>query len=244
MKSNNTALITGSDRGIGQATAYEFARAGFALIITYYENEDGAQETCKKCLSLGASGVSAFQIDIGNNDSIEKTAKQILQEVDYIDILINNAGVLINKPVDEMSDSDIDRQLGVNLAGSIKLTARLLPQIKRAVVNIGSALGLRGKRGLAVYSASKFGLRGFSQSLADERRDLFVCAVHPGLTDTRMGNAHGMAREEVARVIYQAACGKINKPSGADIDVKFYAQIAAGRIIFQLKRLVKKILGR
>jgi len=86
--------------------------------------------------------------------------------------------------------------------------------------------------------------KSFTQALAQERKDLLVFAIHPGLTNTRMGNLEGMAPERVARVIYQAVCGKFRRVSGSDIKVKFYAQGLAGRILYLMQEFAKKVLGR
>ncbi len=219
---NKIVLITGSSVGIGRYTAYRFSKEGARIIITYNMGEREAHETAIGCKKLGAGGVSVFHLDIRDNESIKNLVENMKKEYGYIDILINNAGVVVWKPLKEQSFEDIENQIRVNLEGLIKLTKLMLPFVKEMIINIGSGAGKAGFESLTVYCATKFGLRGFTQALAQEIPSLKIYCVNPGMTATRMTNFQGVHPERVAEIIFNTAKGIYKKPSGSDIDVWEY----------------------
>lgn len=241
---NKVVFITGSSSGIGRACALRFAQDGYYVIVTYHENQQAGEETAQKCLQQGAKEVSLIHLEIMNEEIMDEAIRNIINKFGRIDILINNSGVLATSPLVETSDEEIERVLAVNLVGLIKLTKYCLPFIKESIVNIGSTLGLQGKKKLTVYSASKWGVRGFTQALADERRDLKIYAVNPGLTATRMGNFEGMNAEKVADIIYNAATGHYAAKSGSDINVRDYIYGEKWARPIRLLRTVKKVMKR
>ena len=215
-------LITGSSIGIGRYTAYEFAKAGANLVITYYRDKEEGEKTKLRCLELGAEDVSLLHLNLMDNESIVRCVQETAERYGRIDILINNAGVLAWKPLREQSFEEIEEQVRVNLEGLIKLTKVALPYVREMVINIGSGAGKRGFAELTTYCATKFGVRGFTQALAQEEDRVKAYAVNPGMTATRMTNFVGADPSEVARVIYRVASGDISKPSGSDVDVWDY----------------------
>lgn len=217
-----TVLITGASSGIGQAIAYRFAQAGQRLVLTYHQNQAGVQKTAAQSKNLGAKEVVIVNLDLGDDLSIQSCFKEINTNFTQIDILINNSGFLVVKRLVDSSFEEIDDQLNTNLVGLIKFTKMILPSLTESLVNIGSNLGLVGKSKLAVYSASKFGVRGFSRSLAKEYPNLRVYTVNPPLTATRMGSQFGLAPAKVAEVVFSAANGLYWAKSGSDINVVDY----------------------
>ncbi len=214
-------LITGSSVGIGRYTAYEFAKAGARLVITYYRDREEGEKTKLRCLELGAEDVSLLYLNLMDNGSIVRCVQETAKRYGRIDILINNAGVLAWKPLREQSFEEIEEQVRVNLEGLIKITKVALPYVKEMVINIGSGAGKTGFAELTTYCATKFGVRGFTQALAEEE-SIKVYAVNPGMTATRMTNFVGADPERVAGVIFRVANGEIGKPSGSDVDVWEY----------------------
>ncbi|RLJ70978.1 3-oxoacyl-[acyl-carrier protein] reductase [Hydrogenivirga caldilitoris] len=215
-------LITGSSVGIGRYTAYEFARAGANVVLTYYRDKEEGEKTLEKCLELGAQSATLLYLNLLDNESIMSCVKETASRYGNIDILINNAGVLAWKPLREQSFLEIETQIRVNLEGLIKLTKTALPYVKEMVINIGSGAGKTGFSELTTYCATKFGVRGFTQALAEEERGIKVYAVNPGMTATRMTGYSGVHPEKVAKVIFKVATGGIRKPSGSDVDVWEY----------------------
>ena len=179
---------------------------------------DKALAVVKKCIEFGASETLVIRLNVMDNDSIRDAVKKIIDKFGRIDILINNAGVVVLKNLREQTFEDIENQVRTNLEGLIKITKACLPYIKDTIINIGSGAGLEGYEGLSTYCATKFGVRGFTQSIAHEL-NVNVFAVNPGTTATRTNNFRGMAPEKVADVILNTAKGNYNIKSGSDINV-------------------------
>ncbi len=219
---NKVVLITGSSIGIGRYTAYEFAKEGSKVIITYYKDKEEALKTYNTCLELGMSEGLVLYLNLMDNGSIVRCVNEVLDRFGYIDILINNAGVLAWKPLREQSFEEIEAQIRVNLEGLIKITKVALPHIREMIINIGSGAGKTGFPELTTYCATKFGVRGFTQALAQEETDIKVYTVNPGMTATRMTGYKGVHPSIVAKVILNTAKGIYRKPSGSDVDVWEY----------------------
>lgn len=239
---NKLVLITGASSGIGKATAKLFAQNGYNLILTYRQNQNGGEEVLRECQCLGAKNSVLFKLDLIDNQSIENFSKKVIEKFNKIDILINNAGKLINNSLIGQNFSEIELQLKSNLEGMIKLTKNFLPYIKESIVNIGSMVGFVGKKNLTVYCATKFGVRGFTKSLAKEYPDLRIYTVNPGLTATKMGSNEGLAPERVAQIIYNAATGQYWAKSGSDINVRDYLYGEFWKGFFAFKRTIKNYL--
>ncbi|MFA5022549.1 MAG: SDR family oxidoreductase [Patescibacteria group bacterium] len=241
-KTTKTVLITGSSSGIGQATAYRFAQAGSNLIITYHQNQSEGENTVKECLRLGAKKVKLVKLDLANDSSFDNILQTVLADFNQIDILVNNAGVLMRNKLVDQSFFEIDSQIKINLASLMKITKIFLPYIKESIINIGSNLGIKGKGKLAAYSATKFGVRGFSQALSQELPGIRVYAVNPTLTATKMGGPEGLPAAKVADIIYNAAVGNYQAKSGSDINVIDYQYGEFFGRFFGLLRFLKNLI--
>jgi len=217
--SGKAVLITGASRGIGQETAYKFAKEGCRLALTYNRGKKEAAETSEECLSLGAKDALAIQLDVSDYESIQAAVKQTIAKFGKISILVNNAGTSVWKPLIEQTNEEIEAQIGTNLEGLIKMTRECLPHIQDAIINIASITGKQAYANLTTYSATKFGVRGFTRALGQEYPDLRIYAVNPDGIATRMTGFRGRPPEQVAEVIVDAAKGKYDVPNGGDIDV-------------------------
>lgn len=208
-------FITGSSRGIGEAIAYEFAREKSKLIITYSREPEEAEEVKKKCLELGSPEVLVLELNLKNNSSIKDASKIAIEQFGHIDFLINNAGVISWEGFENESFEEIEDQLRINLEGLIKITSVLLPQIKIGIINIASRAGHRPFAGRAVYTASKFGVIGFTKSLILEYPDLKIFSVSPGATKTQMWKFdNGDDPKVVANYILKALRGNLKLKDG------------------------------
>ncbi len=222
MFADKVVLITGSTRGIGNETALKFAAAGFRVVVTYYRNQLEGEQVQQECLRSGAPNVLLLKLDVADSESVRQAVSQIIQAFGRIDILVNNAGILVHKYLQEQSLEDIRRQLQTNLEGVIAMTKACLPYIKECIINVGSTAALRGHKNQTVYAATKFGVRGFTQSLARELPQIRVYVVNPGMVATRMTEFRGISAGLVAAIIYNAAVGKYQVPSGGDINIQDY----------------------
>lgn len=212
-------LITGASLGIGASTARMLAKEESILALTYCKDRRQGEMILSECREL--TNAELFHLDISDEKSVKECVKSIVKKFKKIDILINNAGVIVWKPFVEQSWKEIEWQIGVNLFGTMRMTKECLPHVTETIVNVASAAGQRGHPTLAPYCASKFGIRGFSQSLAGEIKQK-VIVINPTVTATRMTEFSGMPPENVANVIVNALKGKHKVKSGGDVNVWNY----------------------
>ncbi|MDO8538111.1 MAG: SDR family oxidoreductase [archaeon] len=216
---NKIVLITGSNTGIGKATALKFAQEKAIIIITYLKNKQQAKETSKECKKLGASVCEFINLDLRKDKSIRDCVKLVIKKFGKIDILINNAGTFVWKPFNEHSFKEIENLTRTNLEGLMKMTNACIPYIKYSIINISSIGGKQIYKNMAVYTATKFGVRGFTQAIAKENPNLKIYCVNPGTTATQMTDSEGMSPEVVAQKIIDVIKEKITVKSGEDIDI-------------------------
>lgn len=184
------ALITGASRGIGAATARELARRGYALALAARSAEPLA--ALAAALAQAGAPAQAFPADMLQIEQVRALAAAVLQHYGRVDALVLNAGIGGAGPVARMPADTAAATIGTNLLAPIELTRLLLPQMLErrsgAIVFIGSVAGSIGLPGSAVYSASKFGLRGFADGLRREvaRRGVGVTVIAPGFIRTAL----------------------------------------------------------
>ncbi|CAN5548205.1 SDR family oxidoreductase [soil metagenome] len=172
-----TALITGASRGLGAAIAAALAPTHTLLLAGRPSVElDAVAER---------HGATTWPMDLTDDESIEASS-EVLAE---LDVLVHNAGVMYPGRVGETSPDEWRATFAVNVVGAVSLTLALLPALRQAgghVVFINSGSGRNVSAGMASYSASKFALRAFADSLRADEPALRVTSVHPGRIDTDM----------------------------------------------------------
>ena len=189
---DQVALITGGGRGIGAATAEALARKGARVIVASRTEA----ELAATVMQLRAAGLSAWslQLDVADGAAVDAAFARIAAEQGRLDILVNNAAILLSGPFAEMAMADWDRVLAVNLRGAVlcaRQAFRLMREHGGAIVNVSSLGGVPGTEkfpGYAAYTVSKFALTGLTEALAAEGREhnIRVNAVAPGAVDTAM----------------------------------------------------------
>ncbi|MCR4306568.1 MAG: SDR family oxidoreductase [Candidatus Yonathbacteria bacterium] len=212
-------LITGSSSGIGRETAYRFAREGARVVLTYYRGKTRGEAAERRCRKLGAADTLLLHLDVTNNESVAEAVVLVKRKYGPVDFLINNAGTGKFIPFQKQTVKDIERQIRTNLEGLIKVTRAFLPQVKKGIINVASAAGKEPYEEMSVYCGSKFGVRGFTQTLALEHPRLQVCCVNPDQVATRLSGYQGRPPEDVAEVIFRVASGRISCKHGRDVDV-------------------------
>lgn len=186
------ALITGaSDRGIGGEIAVRLAREGAAVSLI---SRTVPQRLLKK-VNRFEHGTIHTAGDITKPNDVKRAIDDCMGEFGKIDIVVNNAGVELARSIDKYTDDEWRQLIEINLSGAISVTRAALPYLSSpggVIVNIASALGLGGCPGFSIYSATKAGLIGFTQSLAWELapKNIRVVAVAPGLVHTPMIHKH------------------------------------------------------
>lgn len=187
MNSNSVAVITGAASGIGRALAVRFAKEGIGGVAIADVNEAGLAETAK----LTGGNVSTHIVDVSKREQIERFHNEVIEKHERATILINNAGVGLYGTFETVSLDDIEWLMGINFWGVVygckAFLPTLLAQDEAHIVNVSSVFGIIAPEEQAAYCASKFAVRGFTESLRHEYAgtNLHVACVHPGgvLTD-------------------------------------------------------------
>ncbi|HLL53562.1 MAG TPA: SDR family NAD(P)-dependent oxidoreductase [Myxococcaceae bacterium] len=206
---NRVALVTGASRGIGKAIALALADSG-ADVVAVSTTKEGAEAARDELRARGRRAI-AHACDVGQPAEVDGLVKAVLEVFGRVDVLVNNAGIVQRSPMGEMTDADFDRVLRVNLSAPFYLARRLVPDmVKRGygrIVNVSSISSRMGTPRLTSYCASKWGLNGLTQAMAEELKGsgVVVMGVLPGSVDTDMLKGSGfdpaMTPEQVAEVV-------------------------------------------
>jgi NAD(P)-dependent dehydrogenase (short-subunit alcohol dehydrogenase family) len=215
------AIVTGAASGIGRASAIAFAREGAKVVVADRNKQDG-ERTTQEIVSEGHQAQFA-QLDVSKEAEIAQMVADTVARWGKIDILFNNAGVLLVKPIEEMREEEWDRVMAINVKASFFAIKHAVPHMRRtgggAILNTGSIASLAGQAGTPVYSASKGAIALFTKSLAlDLGRDgIRVNCICPGITDTPMLREHlGQGAEGDARIrarLARVPLGKVLSPA-------------------------------
>ena len=174
---NKVVIITGASTGIGRATAINFYRAGARLVLAARSTADLEQLAAE----LGGPEVALpFTLDVTDPDQCQALIDRTVAHFGGIDVLVNNAGMIVSGPFEHLQPGDIERQFAVNYFGVVYCTRAALPHLKRSrgvVLNVSSVGGFLGTPTSGAYSASKAALNNFGQSLAAELRQYGVAVV-------------------------------------------------------------------
>lgn len=180
-------VITGAGTGLGKELALLYAQKGYEIILVGRRKEP-LQSVQQQIESFGGKAV-AFPLDITNYEQVHRAAETLYHTYN-ITMLINNAGIGHFGPLEQMTEQHIHEMIDINVKGTIYMTKAFLPYFKTLpeanIMNIISTAGLRGKVNESVYVASKFAVRGFSESLMKElaKTNVAVTAVYMGGMDT------------------------------------------------------------
>lgn len=188
---NKHVLITGGGGGLGLLIGIQALKAQASKLIVWDVDQDRLDNIKHKSPQY-RNRILTFRTDISDPSQIYRTAKQVLNKISHIDILINNAGIVTGKRFTEHSVDEIEQTISVNQLGMMHTTRAFLPlMIERQtghIVNIASAAGLMANPGMAVYSSSKWGSIGWSESLrlemAQDQTGVRVTTVEPSYINT------------------------------------------------------------
>ncbi len=202
---DSTALVTGASLGIGRATAIALGRAGYrvGLCARTFDRLEAVVAELRKD-GIEAVGVPA---DVGHPDQVSRAVERVTGELGEVDVLVNNAGVMIARPFEELTLEDWDATMATNLRSLFLVTRAVLPGMRRrrrgAIVNVASLAGRNGFAGGTAYSASKHAVLGFSRSLMLEVRKegVRVITICPGSVDTALRRDQPMLEVDPERIL-------------------------------------------
>ena len=178
-------LVTGSGTGIGRGVALEFAREGAAVVLHYAHSEAGAASAVDEIRSAGGTA-EAFQADLADIEQVRALASQAVDFLGGLDVLVNNAGITMNKPFLQVTPEQFDTLYDVNIRGMYFLTQAAVPtmieQGNGAVINLTSVHAFAGMTEHTVYAGTKAAIVGFTRVLALElaSKGVRVNAIAPG----------------------------------------------------------------
>jgi 3-oxoacyl-[acyl-carrier protein] reductase len=191
MLQGRAALVTGGSRGIGAAIVRSLAQAGAAIAVNYRERASEAA-TLVKSISKAGGRAMAIAADVSQSDAVAQMVKRVNADLGPIDILINNAGIAITRGVDDLSETDFDQTIAVNLKSVFLCTQAVLPTMRSKgwgrIVNISSGAA-RGAGSIGPhYNASKAGIEGMTRGYAARlvKEGITINAVAPSLIETDM----------------------------------------------------------
>ena len=231
------ALVTGASRGIGAAIAARLAREGFSVVINYKNSGESADALARSIIQAGGRA-AAIRANVADSGEVAEMVGEALEKFGRIDVLVNNAGVVRDALVQNMTEENWDEVINTNLKGVFICSQAVLKVMRRQregrMINISSIVGQQGRRGQANYAAAKAGVIAFSKSLAQELApwQVTVNVVVPGFTETDMtGDLSERAR---AKILEQIPLGRPCNPDDIAKMVSYLASEDAGYISAQV----------
>jgi len=188
---NQTCVVTGSSRGIGRGIAMDLGEHGADVVVNYRSSEREARDVVEEIRDNGGSAIAA-QADVSDAAEVQAMHERVTDAFGGADVLVNNAGITIDKKFENMSREDWETVIDVNLGGVFNCTDAFYEDLKAAengrLINISSVVGQQGNIGQANYATTKSGLFGFTRTLALELAHTGSTAncVAPGFVKTDM----------------------------------------------------------
>ena len=207
------AVITGAARGMGAATAALFVTEGAKVVIADVLADEGRALASR----LGAAAQFVHH-DVTDESSWQRVLQAGIELGGAVDVLVNNAGVLMFKTLQQTGKADFERVLSINLTDSFLglrcIGAHMIERGRGSIVNISSVDGMKAANGLGAYCASKWGIRGLTKVAAMEygHRGVRVNSVHPGGVDTAMGNPYAEDKAAVNRRYAMVPLQRVGEP--------------------------------
>lgn len=210
---DKVAIVTGGARGMGAATVRLFVAEGAKVLIADVLDQEG--EALAKELGAAARFVHH---DVSDEASWQAAIAKASSAFGPIDVLVNNAGVLLFKTIADTSKADFERVISINLQGTFlgvkRVGAHMVERNRGSIINISSADGMKGANGLGAYCSSKWGIRGLTRVAAMEygHKGVRVNSVHPGGIDTAMGNPYAEPKAAVNKRYSMVPMQRVGDP--------------------------------
>lgn len=234
---SKVALVTGASRGIGREIALELAKSGISVAVNYYSSDEKAKELLGLIKNINPN-VQLYKADVSQEREVSEMVHKIESQLGEIDIVVNNAGISQIGLFTDMTSSERDRMIGVNLIGAMNVSKAALPKMihykSGNIINISSMWGEVGASCEVVYSAAKAGLIGFTKALAKELgpSGIRVNCISPGVIDTEMNSE--LSDEDMKELISDIPLNRIGTPNDIAKAVKFLISDKASYITGQV----------
>jgi len=211
---DRTAVVTGAAGGIGRAIAASLARRGTHLALA--DIDDGTLSRTASEIAAPGLRVTTHRLDVSDRDAVAAFPQAVAAKHPGVDILVNNAGVALGGTFEQVSEADFEWLFGINFWGVVRMTRAFLPLLHASeearIVNLSSVFGIIAPPGNTAYVASKFAVRGFSESLRHEleKTKIGVTVVHPGgiatsiAKNARMPKTNSPDEDEAKRKSFEA----------------------------------------
>ncbi len=211
---DKVSIITGSARGIGRATALKFAAEGARTVVC--DLNQASVDSVVAELKANGGEASGFVVDVTDRASIDAMVAAVKASYGRIDTLVNNAGVVMDARMVNMTDEQFDKVIEVNLKGTYNCAKSvidtMLMQQSGVIINASSIVGIYGNFGQTNYAASKFGVIGMAKTWAREfgRKGIRANAVCPGFVETDI--IKGIPEKAMQSMVDRVAMGRLGKP--------------------------------
>jgi NAD(P)-dependent dehydrogenase (short-subunit alcohol dehydrogenase family) len=226
--SGSTAVVTGASRGIGRAIALRLAEAGAEVAL--WARDSTALRMVASEIAVARGKARAIVVDVSSSDDVTRASELVRATMPPVRTIVNNAGVVLRKSTEAITDDEWRRVMSVNLDGTFFVTRAFLQDLEKhqgRVINISSISGREGTSLLAAYCAAKHGVIGLTRALAEELRaaKVSVNAICPGSVDTAMlreglpGARPDMSPDDIAKTALFLAHAAPAALTGACIDV-------------------------
>jgi meso-butanediol dehydrogenase/(S,S)-butanediol dehydrogenase/diacetyl reductase len=247
MTKQQAALVTGGGSGMGAAISKRLAKDGFAVTIADIAEENANAVASEIKEDGGQARVSIT--DVTDQDSLAKAIDETIEEFGDFNVIVNNAGMVINADIEDITQEQYQKMMDVNVGGVLWGTQAAAKAFKKLnhggkIINTTSQAGIKGNPGVAVYSATKFAVRGITQSVAQElgKDEIYVNAYAPGVVATDLAKNHmkdlaeqnNTPLEEVEKSFTEdVTLGKLTEPEEIASVVSFLASSESNQITGQ-----------
>ncbi len=196
-----SVIITGTSKGIGLETALAFGRAGYQVYATMRHPENAA--AFKQIITDEALPIIISALDVNSDESVTQCIGAIIRENGPVDVLVNNAGIEVHGPIEELEMADFKAVMETNYFGLLRCTKAVLTQMRTnrsgCIINVSSVAGKNVSSPLGAYAASKHAVEAISEALAQEVKsfNIRVAIVEPGVIDTSMARSISTGEESI-----------------------------------------------